>query len=311
MASKKKDHRESVVGPWAEEKLGHLEAYLNYYTTRLKKTKFKLIYVDAFAGAPTAKIRQLGRHVPDDIPELDIGAEDKADLEAFVLGSPHRALALDPGFAFNYFFDLDENRVGLLEELRQQYPEKHVDVRCGDANELLTEFAQKIKGRPQYKCVAFLDPYGPHLAWDTVAALAATGSVEVIINFPAHMALNRMLLTGSRGRNPDWERVVSRVMGGDEWIDDVYRTTSDLFGEDGISKADDTPKVLLEHYKRQLKSVFKFVSDPAIVSNTRGVPLYYLIWAGPRPEGLVGARYILGDRRKLSRTAREGRMQKH
>ena len=38
-------------GPWTAEKLQILEGYLNAYTTALKKQDFRLIYVDAFAGA--------------------------------------------------------------------------------------------------------------------------------------------------------------------------------------------------------------------------------------------------------------------
>jgi hypothetical protein len=31
-----------------------------------------------------------------------------------------------------------------------------------------------------------------------------------------------------------------------------------------------------------------------LITNTRGNPLYYLIWAGPHPKGLDGANHILG-----------------
>ena len=38
-------------GPWTEQKLGILRAYLDAYTTALKNQPFTLIYVDGFAGA--------------------------------------------------------------------------------------------------------------------------------------------------------------------------------------------------------------------------------------------------------------------
>ena len=37
-------------GGWTEQKLEILEAYLNAYTTALKKIPFDLVYIDAFAG---------------------------------------------------------------------------------------------------------------------------------------------------------------------------------------------------------------------------------------------------------------------
>ena len=38
-------------GPWTEQKLDILRAYLDAYTTALKNQRFTLIYVDGFAGA--------------------------------------------------------------------------------------------------------------------------------------------------------------------------------------------------------------------------------------------------------------------
>src|SRR5262252_8074405 len=47
------------VGPWAEAKLECLRKYLSAYTTILRKQRFKgYVYVDAFPGAGTAKIRK-------------------------------------------------------------------------------------------------------------------------------------------------------------------------------------------------------------------------------------------------------------
>ncbi|MEL8056783.1 MAG: hypothetical protein AAGK66_11540 [Pseudomonadota bacterium] len=53
----RKDHRENTVGPWAAAKLEALEAYLNFYSIALSKQNFELVYIDAFAGSPVAKIR--------------------------------------------------------------------------------------------------------------------------------------------------------------------------------------------------------------------------------------------------------------
>ena len=40
----------SFGGPWTQEKLAIIGAYLDAYTTALKGQPFQLIYVDAFAG---------------------------------------------------------------------------------------------------------------------------------------------------------------------------------------------------------------------------------------------------------------------
>ena len=38
-------------GNWTEEKLDILAKYLDAYTTALKNKQFRLVYLDAFAGA--------------------------------------------------------------------------------------------------------------------------------------------------------------------------------------------------------------------------------------------------------------------
>jgi hypothetical protein len=45
--------KKSFGGSWSDDKLDTLRAYLSAYTTALKKTPFKLAYIDAFAGAGT------------------------------------------------------------------------------------------------------------------------------------------------------------------------------------------------------------------------------------------------------------------
>ncbi len=40
-------------GAWTEIKLDILEKYLDFYTVALKKQRFELLYIDAFAGSGT------------------------------------------------------------------------------------------------------------------------------------------------------------------------------------------------------------------------------------------------------------------
>ena len=58
-------------------------------------------------------------------------------------------------------------------------------------------------------------------------------------------------------------------------------------------KFSDSEVRLLDWYRKRLKHAFGFVSQAQLITNTRGGQLYYLIWAGPRHEGLKGADYIL------------------
>lgn len=141
--------------------------------------------------------------------------------------------------------------------------------------------------------MAFLDPYGPNLHWQTVEALAKTRQVDVILNFPLAMAINR-LITHDPNIPENWSRMLDACFGTSAWRDLSYEEIpSDLFGEAGIRKSDATAERLLALYHGRLKDAFGYVAEPSLVSNTRGAPLYYLMWAASNPRGKPIADHIL------------------
>lgn len=291
----KRDHRENTVGPWAEEKLSALEKYLAYYCLYLSKKKFTLVYIDGFAGAPITKVRN--SESSGGLPLW--GETDDAERARYVAGSPIRALKTNPGFQRHYFFDLDENRVNALSALKEQFPDKWVHIEVGDANERIRRFMRQLGGRSDVKGVAFLDPYRDNLEWETVEALAQNKGFEVIINFPLHMAINRLLARQSE-RNIEWEDRIDRCFGTKGWRDLVYPRNEDMFGETLASKSDDAIDLLLRLYLERLKAAFGHVATPKLIRNTKNSPLYFIIWAGPHAAGLKGADYILGGGEKLA-----------
>ncbi len=291
----KKSHIENTVGPWARQKLDGLEAYLHAYTQALKKQPFRLIYIDAFAGAGRSRIRDAW--VGADNEDLNLLDDDFINAEQqFIEGSPRRALALNHPFAQYYFFDADAGRAALLEKLNTEYPDRNIHVGVGDANELIQTLIPQIVGR-NTKGVAFLDPYGPHLNWRTIEALAATKKFEVIINFPLGMAINR-LITRSGDIPENWRDWLNGCFGGADWESLAYAERTDLFGDTARHKVDDAAKRLLDHYVERLRVLFGHAAKPSVVRNRRGVPIYYMLWAGPHHLGLTIADHILakGDR---------------
>ncbi len=248
----KKSHVENTVGPWARQKLDGLEAYLNAYTTALKKQRFELVFIDAFAGAGRSIIRDAWDEA-DDEDVLLLDDEFVAAEAQFIEGSPRRALGLQQPFDKHFFFDedagradADAGRAQLLRDLKTEYPERKIDVRVGDANRLIQDIAPTLDRR-MIRGVAFLDPYGPHLEWRTIEALGRTGKFEVIINFPLGMAINRLITRN--GDIPErWRNGLNACFGSTEWERLVYREQPDLFGETTKEKVDDAAKRLLEYY---------------------------------------------------------------
>jgi three-Cys-motif partner protein len=45
----------------------------------------------------------------------------------------------------------------------------------------------------KWRAVVFLDPFGMQVPWKTIAALAQTAAIEVFLNFPVGMSIQRLL----------------------------------------------------------------------------------------------------------------------
>jgi three-Cys-motif partner protein len=291
----KKDLQDNTVGPWAAKKLDVLEDYLRFYLTALKKQNFELIYIDAFAGSCVSKIRS-----KDEITEANqfFGEEEDAKAQdEFVIGSPVRALKFDHGFQKHYFFDLDEIRAVTLRNLDKTFTNKKIFVEVGNCNPIIRDLAKTLASS-NTRGVAFLDPYGPHLEWTTLEALAETKNFEVIINFPAAMAINR-LITKSGTVPEKWSSMLTKCFGTDAWRKIAYDTKVDLFGDVVTTKRGGVSERLLELYRSRLSEIFGFVAVPRLIRNTRNAPLYYLLWAGPNKLGLKGADHILAQGEKI------------
>lgn len=168
---------------------------------------------------------------------------------------------------------------------------ENVTIEVGDSNPLIRELSTSL-GENHIRGVAFLDPYGAHLEWETLEALAKTGKMEVIINFPVAMAINR-LITKSGNIPENWSDQLTRCFCTNEWLAASYKTDTDLFGNEIISKQGGVADRLLNLYVGRLRKIFPHVARPRLIRNTRKAPLYYLIWAGPNRLGLKGADHVL------------------
>ena len=277
----KKSHTENIVGSWAKQKLDALESYLAAYHHVMKKQRFKLIYIDAFAGADWYHVRS--GNTDDAALDLRLDNDQVMAEKEFIAGSPVRALRTGRGFDQYYFFDTDRRRATLLNELERKYPDRTICVEVGDANEGVQKLARRFLVSPDARGVAFLDPYGPNLHWKTVQALAETRKVDVIVNFPLAMAINR-LITRKTEIPKNWVRLLDECFGTHVWYDLAYESKTDLFGTEAIRKSEVTAERLLALYHGRLKDAFGHVVSPSLVTNTKGAPLYYLMWAASNPR---------------------------
>jgi three-Cys-motif partner protein len=279
MASKKKppalrETKHDEIGFWSEIKLDILKRYWPEYTKIVKSQswKFHTVYVDAFAGS--------GKHLSRTTGE-------------FVMGSPARALAVEPPFDEYHFIDLDDEKIRSLEELASARPDVH--VHHGDCNDVLI---RDIYPRAQYKqyrrALCLLDPYSLQLDWSVIAAAGEMKSVEIFLNFPI-MDINRAVLHS--GASETKINQMDRFWGDDSWRTAAYREEPTLFGD--IDKVKAENHELVEAFRERLRKSgnFKFVPKPLAMKNSTRATVYYLFFAGNNETGNKIVDWIFNDYR--------------
>lgn len=288
------------VGPWAKNKLARLRAYLHAYTTILRRQRWLdgYVYIDAFAGSGRLTVRELRSDDPNDALSC-IGEEFRRDQEARQIldGSPRVALNLDNAFTAYVFVERDLARVRLLESLADEYRgRRKILIRTGDCNDYLKKKLASVNWK-KWRGVVFLDPFGMQVPWATIAGLAQTKAIEVFLNFPVGMSIQRLLKRNGKFTQKQRQKL-DQYFGDPTWFEVVYPESTGLFGP-MRSKAEDAERGLVEWYSERLKDAFGFVSSPYLVKNSRGGHLYFLIFAGPNRNGAKIANHVLGSGTKI------------
>jgi len=285
------------VGPWAREKLGGLRAYLSAYMKILSRQRsLRTVYVDAFAAAGRAVVRKSEQ----DDPTLQLDLGDVAldvDAREVIDGSPRVALEIEPPFDQYVFIEADDQRLAELKALEEEYAgRRKIAVRAGDCNKYLTTTLLKVLASDRrWRGVVFLDPFGMHVPWSTIKELADSKQVEVFINFPVGMAIQRLLLRSAQLTHKARLKLDS-YFGDSSWYEEVYSTEPGLF-EAELRKRPDAGDRLLAWYRERLKSAFGQVSTARLIRNSKGGHLYYLVFAGPNATGAKIASHVLGPAR--------------
>src|SRR5437868_1410270 len=102
----------SFGGDWTLLKLAALEKYLKAYNTALKRQRFELLYVDAFAGSGDFAIKS-------------------AEGRRIHAGSARIAVATTPAFDELIFIERSLRRSNLLRLLAREHPNRRITVQHG------------------------------------------------------------------------------------------------------------------------------------------------------------------------------------
>lgn len=152
------------AGPWARNKHYFLARYIDAFTTAMKGKRWSgLHYIDLFAGPGMLRLETTG--------ELEWGSPMIASrcdrLDTIHLCERNRAFA-----------EALDARITRLD------PDADVSITVGNANDVVGEIMRGIPNRSL--SLAFLDPYGLDLHFETLSALSRR-RVDLIVFFPDYV----------------------------------------------------------------------------------------------------------------------------
>lgn len=252
-------------GRWVAEKLDYLKRYIDVFETSMRNKWPRRCYIDLFAGPGKCRCRETG---------------------AIHLGSPLLALSSEYPFTDYVFVDSDPATIDTLKQRCQASPYfGRIQFIVGDANQSAAQVVQYLQGIPSLN-LAFLDPEGLELHWNTVAMLARISRLDLIIHY-SQMGLSRLMPVEIG--NP-MATIVDKFFGDDQWRAIYLRYSQ---GEEQFLH-----RQLMDHYKRKLLGLgyqkTRDVGDEPLMRNAKNAPPYRLLFASKHPLGHDFWRKVVG-----------------
>ena len=268
-------------GEWTKQKLDSLKQYVLAYEKVMKHQRFKLLYIDAFAGSGYREMEPAAGHISN-----------------FQKGSPLIMLENTQRFNEYIFIEKDPDIFQKLKQIKRQFPSKNSIFENKDANAYIKKLC-KTTNWTNHRAVLFLDPFAMEVEWDTIKAIAETQAVDLWILFPA-MAVNRLLYKDGKIPEKLCEKL-DKTLGTSEWRGVFYQKKQQLslFAKDPEIEKIASFESIKRFYLKRLKTVFQGAADnPLPLRNSKNSILFYLYFAVGNPRGkniaLDISQHILG-----------------
>lgn len=253
-------------GAWAYDKLFYVNAYLGRFIVSMRNQNWRAIhYIDLFSGPGKNRL-------PDG---------------RFIIGSPLLALSQKKSFDRYFFVDLDPANIAALQHRCTKFAGNisygNISYATADANQEVDKIVAEIKAvdnvflrsiGPSLN-LAFLDPEGLELQWETVAKLAKCRT-DMIIYYP-QMGITREATHQIQLSSPT---SIDCFFGDDGWRKIYQRHQQG--SEANLHRA------LLDYYKQKLSAFGYKVEDPLLeplFRNSKDAPLYRLLFVSKHPLG--------------------------
>lgn len=166
-------------------------------------------------------------------------------------------------------------------KIKTDFPQKECYVQPKDCNQKLKDLAKFLrtdKGK-MYKVLGFIDPKGMQLEWASLEILRGL-PIDLWILNPTS-GTNRVLVRKGE-MDESWLKRLELFLGMDrEGIKNhFYSKRQTLFGDFDITKDSDPINRLHELYASRIAgNIFKYVSNPKVLKNNSGSPLFHFFMA--------------------------------
>lgn len=252
-------------GNWTERKINILVEYARAYLTVMSKNKFwNLLYFDGFGGS--------GYIIKD----------NKADIDVTV-GAALRIIDIEDPISFDEYYIVEKSRSNINQFkwiLQTEFPNKKVHLVKEDCNKKLLDLAEFLKeNHNKYRVLAYLDPYGMQLEWNSIKALQNIKGLDIWVLVPTGLGVNR-LLTKSGDISDTWLSRLEKFLGmkKEEVIKYFYKDEIEetLFGNiTHAKKIENAIDKSAQLYMERLKDVFNFVTKPFCLKNDGRTPMFH------------------------------------
>ncbi|MFB9843372.1 three-Cys-motif partner protein TcmP [Mucilaginibacter ginsenosidivorans] len=272
-------------GNWTEAKMEIVVGYAKAYLTIMsKQTWAKTLYFDGFAGSGL------------------IGSSEHTEA---IKGTALRILDIDQPKPFDiyYFVEKDEkNKLSLQSKIESDYFGKNAHVIKADCNSKLIDMARYLNNNKNYRALAFIDPYGMTVNWESIEALKGLG-IDLWILVPTGLGVNRLLKNDQNIPEP-WLKKLEQFLGlsREEILKYFYSTTTinTLFGDQtSVNKEKSIIQKIGNLYTQRLKTIFEFVSESFVMRNSTNSIMYHFMMATNNKNALKIANDVIKPKYRL------------
>jgi three-Cys-motif partner protein len=246
------------VRAWSLEKYRLSGTYCDIFTGGMKKIWNQLVYIDLFAGAGYARIKETG----------------KVYRNAALV-----AMSVPNLFTKYILCEQDPERFDALKKrVERDFSHLNYQLIFGDSNKQIQEV---IKAIPKYGKgntllpFCFVDPYSLNLHFSTIQSLGQ-GLMDFLILQALHMDANRNFDLYINENNS----TIANYLGNNNWRQD--------FDKNGTLNRKDFVKFLADQYQGNMYKLGYQQSKHMhqIRSNEKNLPLYYLAFYSKNPRGV-------------------------